>query len=124
MPQVLVELLERFSRRISTEAAYLASMVLRYRLTIDDVSASKVINKGIIAQPKEEVRRAAISLLQEIEKSAGKEIASFDKKTTEKYLKDLAKIVQERAMNDLGYEEKRGQQVLKLLRNGAQVLAK
>jgi hypothetical protein len=116
MPAVLVDILGRFSRRVSTEAAYLASMVLRYKLAINDISVSKVINKGIIAQPRDEVRRAAISLLQEIEKSAGKSIAAFDKKTAEKYLRQLAEVIQRRSAEDLGYEEKEGHELLKSLR--------
>ena len=116
MPQALVDILESFSRRVSTEAAYLASMVLRYRLAITDVSVNKVINKGIIGQPRNAVRRAAISLLQEIERSAGKDIAAFDEETAEKYLRELAKIVQQRSAADLGYEEKQGRELLRSLR--------
>jgi hypothetical protein len=117
MPQALVDILGRFTRRVSTEAAYLASMVLRYRLAIRDVSVSKVINKGIIAQPREEVRQAAIALLQEIERSAGKSISDFDKRTAEKYLRELAKMIQRRSADDLGYEQKQGQELLKSLRD-------
>lgn len=116
MSLVLANILGRFSRRVSTEAAYLASMVLRYRLTVADVSLNKVINKGIIAEPKDEARRAAISLLREIERSAGKDIAAFDKKTAERYLRDLSKEIQRRSADDLGYEDKRGQELLKALR--------
>jgi hypothetical protein len=116
MPQVLVDLLDRFSRRVSTEAVYLASMVLRYKLAVNDVSISRIINRGIIAQPKDEVRQAAISLLREIEKSAGRDIVAFDKKTTERYLRELAKVIQQRSADDLGYEQKQGQELLKSLR--------
>ena len=124
MSQELADVLDRFPRRISTEAAYLASMVLRYRLATADVLVSKVINKGIIAQPKDEVRKAAHSLLEEIERVAGKNIADFDTKTTQKYLRSLAKILQERTKSDLGYEKKQGQELLKLLRNGEQLSAR
>jgi hypothetical protein len=117
MAQLLVDILERFSRRVSTEAAYLASMVLRYRLSVADVSADKIISKGIIAQPRNEVRRAATSLLREIERSAGKNISAFDKKTVEKYLRELARVVQQRSASDLRYEEKQGQELLRSLRS-------
>ena len=106
MPQALFDILEGFSRPVSVEAAYLAAMVLRYRLTVADVSFDKILNKGIIAQPKNDVRRAAAALLREIERSAEKGIPDFDKQTTEKYLRELAKVVQQRTAEDLGYEEK------------------
>jgi hypothetical protein len=118
MPQVLTNILDSFSRQVSIEAAYLASMVLRYRLAITDLSVSKIINKGIIVQPRGEVRRATASLLQEIERSAGKSVSAFDRETVEKYLRELAKIVQQRSADDLGYEEKKGQELLRSLREG------
>ena len=79
--------------------------------------SARSFNKGIIAQPRDEVRRAAISVLQEIERSARKNIAAFDKRTTEKYLRELAEVIQRRSADDLGYEEKQGHELLKSLRD-------
>lgn len=56
-------------------------------------------------------------MLQKIERSAGKNIAAVDKRTTEKYLRELAEVIQRRRADDLGYEEKQGHELLRSLRD-------
>lgn len=86
---------------ISTESAYLAIRILRYRFLLERMSWDSIIAKGGI-HDSHESRQAAWLLLSTIEREEGKKIEEIDDKIIDEYADQLYATIQKRSSLELG----------------------
>src|SRR5271166_3720130 len=78
----------------STESAYLATRVLKYRSFLQRMSWDSIIAKGGIHNSDEE-RRTARLLVSTIEREEGKKIQKIDDDIIDQYVDQLLAIIRE-----------------------------
>jgi hypothetical protein len=99
----------------STESAYLATRVLKYRSFLQRMSWDSIIAKGGIHNSDEE-RRTARLLLSTIEREEGKKIQEIDDDIIDQYVDQLLAIIQRRSSSELGPPSSDGEALLNQLR--------
>jgi hypothetical protein len=112
------KLLEPIRRSLLVEVVHYAIRLIKHRAKLSDVESGYIV-RGLSSEPSPEGEQIALKVIKEIERVEIIPLQKMSEKEAEKYINMLADIVDQRYTEELGYDRRRGQELLEELRKSS-----